>query len=105
MGEIHVLEDDEECTLLSSDNGGGDRVVGGGRGGENKEMKRVVSIEKLKGSVSTVSFILLCVYIGCCVVTYIYLGVCVCLCTFIWGGSKKVWMAVPRLFTLNVFSK
>ena len=45
--QIHVLEDDEDTLLSSAD----------GSGIKKQELKRVVSIEKLRGSVSTVSFL------------------------------------------------
>jgi len=51
--QIQILEDSDENTLLSSEAGGASK----------SEMKRVVSIEKLRGSVSTVSsFIYFVIY-------------------------------------------
>jgi len=60
--QIQILEDSDENTLLSSEAGGASK----------SEMKRVVSIEKLRGSVSTVSsfiyFVIMWGYIvGICI--------------------------------------
>ena len=55
--QIQILEDSDENTLLSSEAGGASK----------SEMKRVVSIEKLRGSVSTVSsftYFVICYNVG-----------------------------------------